>query len=155
MHQMGGGQLYIALQLVQALIAPAIAAVFILGIASKFVSPVSGLIGLLTGFLLGLSRLILQTMDEVNGAVYPAPIQAFVDINWLYFAFLLFVFTCVVVLAVSLVTPKASAEKIAGLTADTVTPEQHAAVRASYGTWDVIHSVAILSIIAGVYIYFW
>ena len=38
---------------------------------------------------------------------------------------------------------------------DTIAPEQHAEVRASYGVWDIVHSGAILSIIAGVYFYFW
>ena len=30
-----------------------------------------------------------------SGVEWPALMQAFVDINWLYFSFLLFVFTCV------------------------------------------------------------
>lgn len=155
MHQMGGGQLYAALQLVQALLAPAIAAVFMLGILSKHVTPHSGLVGLVSGFVVGLSRLVLQTTSEIGGAVYPPLVQAFVDINWLYFAFLLFSFTCVVVLLVSLVTPKAPREKINGLTIDTVTPGQHAEVRASYSVWDAVHSITVLAIIAGVYVYFW
>jgi SSS family solute:Na+ symporter len=155
MRVIGGGQLYAALQLVQALLAPAIAAVFMMGIASKFVTPISGLIGLVAGFSIGLTRLILQTSHEIAGATYPPLVQAFVDINWLYFAFLLFAFSCLVVLAVSTVTPKASAEKLAGLTADTITPAQHAEVRTSYGLWDIAHSAAILVIIGAVYVYFW
>jgi SSS family solute:Na+ symporter len=153
--QLSGGQLYAALQLVQSLIAPAIAAVFLLGIASRAVSPVSGLVGLIAGFLVGMTRLFLQTAHDFTGAVYPPVIQAFVDINWLYFAFLLFVFTCVVILVVSAFTPKADPARIAGLTRDTLSPEQRAEVRASYGVWDVVHSCVILAIIAGVYIYFW
>ncbi len=154
MRVIGGGQLYAALQLVQALLAPAIAAVFVLGILSKHVSPISGLVGLVVGFAVGLSRLVLQTIHEVNGVTYPSAVQTFVDVNWLYFAFLLFAFTCLIVIAVSLVTPKASPERLAGLTRDTITQDQRAEVRASYGVWDVVHSVAIIAIIAGVYVYF-
>jgi SSS family solute:Na+ symporter len=152
--QISDGQLYAALQLVQALIAPAIAAVFVLGIASKHVSPISGLAGLISGFAVGMTRLFLQTSSDA-GATYTGAVQTFVDINWLYFAFLLFAFTCIVILVVSAFTPKADPAKLAGLTRDTVTPEQRAEVRASYGVWDIVHSVAILAIIAGVYIYFW
>jgi SSS family solute:Na+ symporter len=152
--QISDGQLYAALQLVQALIAPAIAAVFVLGIASKYVSPISGLVGLISGFVVGMTRLFLQTSSDA-GATYSGALQAFVNVNWLYFAFLLFVFTCLVILTVSTFTPKADPAKLVGLTRDTVTPEQKAEVRASYGVWDIAHSIAILAIIAGVYIYFW
>lgn len=153
--QISDGQLYAALQLVQSLIAPAIAAVFLLGVASRAVSPISGLVGLIAGFLVGMTRLFLQTSHDFSGVTYPPVIQAFVDINWLYFAFLLFVFTCLVILLVSAFTPKADPEKLVGLTRETVTAEQRAAVRASYSVWDIVHSCIILAIIAGVYIYFW
>jgi Na+/proline symporter len=134
---------------------PAIAAVFMLGILSKQVSPQSGLVGLVAGFALGMTRLVLQTLHETTGASFADPVQAFVDVNWLYFAFLLFVFTCLVVLAVSLVTPPAAPGRMAGLTRDTITPEQRAEVRASYDAWDIAHSAAILAVIASVYLYFW
>ena len=52
-------------------------------------------------------RLVLQAMHERDGIEWPWLIQAFVDINWLYFSFLLFVFTCVLIFAVSQFTPKA------------------------------------------------
>ena len=149
------GQLYAALQFVQSLLAPAIAAVFLLGIASKWVTPISGLVGLVAGFSVGMARLVLQTLNQAGEIAYPAPIQVFVDINWLYFAAMLFGFTCLVVLAVSAVTPKAPPEKIAGLTLDSVSAEDRAAVRASYGAWEIAHSAIILAIIAGVYAYFW
>lgn len=155
MQQIGGGQLYGYLQTVQALLAPSIAAVFTLGIASKFVSPASGLIGILTGFVLGMSRLFLQANHEMAGVTYGPLIQGFVDLNWLYFSFLLFVFTCLLILAVSAVTKKAPEAKLAGLTYDTITPEQRAEVKASYSVMDIVHSVMILGIIAAIYVYFW
>jgi SSS family solute:Na+ symporter len=155
MQRIGGGQLYSSLQLMQAMLAPSIAAVFMLGILSKHVTPSSGLWGLLAGFAAGLARLFLQAGAEAGGAAYPAPIQAFVDVNWLYFGFLLFVFSCLVILAVSAFTVKGSAAKLSGLTYQTITPAQHAEVRASYSAWDVVHSVIIVGIIAGVYVYFW
>ena len=52
-------------------------------------------------------------------------------------------------------TLKAPAEKLAGLTYGTVTREQVEEDRDSYGFWQIFHTVAILAIIAGIYIYFW
>jgi SSS family solute:Na+ symporter len=149
------GGLYTYLQLVQSLIAPAIAAVFMLGIFSSRVTPKSGLIGLSTGFVLGMLRLILQATHETQGIEWPSFIQAFVDVNWLYFSFLLFVFTCVLILVVSKFTPPAPAEQVAGLTYKSVSAQQNADDRQTYGFWEIFHSCVIVGIIAAIYIYFW
>jgi len=155
LQDLGKGQLYTYLQLVQSLLAPSIAAVFMLGIFSRGVTPHSGLIGIVTGFIVGMLRLVLQAMHEMYHIEWPGFVQAFVDINWLYFSFLLFVFTCVLIFAVSAVTPKAPPEQLAGLTYGSVTKEQDAATRASFGFWEIFHTGVILAIIAGIYIYFW
>jgi SSS family solute:Na+ symporter len=155
LQDLGKGQLYTYLQLVQSLLAPSIAAVFMLGIFSHGVTPTSGMIGIVSGFVIGMSRLVLQATHEMYGIQWPGLIQAFVDINWLYFSFLLFVFTCAVIFAVSLVTPKALEEQIAGLTYRSVTREQTAGDRESYGFWEIFHTVVIVGLIAAIYIYFW
>jgi solute:Na+ symporter, SSS family len=155
LQDLGKGQLYTYLQLVQSLLAPSIAAVFMLGIFSRGVTPHSGLIGIVTGFVVGMLRLVLQATHEMYHIEWPGLVQAFVDINWLYFSFLLFVFTCVLIFAVSAVSPKAPPEQLAGLTYGSVTKEQNAATRASFGFWEFFHTGVILAIIAGIYIYFW
>src|SRR3954470_15616994 len=119
-------QLYSYLQLVQSLLAPGIAAVFMAGIFSRRVTPKSGFIGLATGFGLGMVRLLLQALDRSFGVQLPGLLKAMVDLNWLYFSFLLFAFTCAVIFAVSAVTPKASPEQLAGLTYRSVTSAQNA-----------------------------
>jgi SSS family solute:Na+ symporter len=53
------------------------------------------------------------------------------------------------------VTKKAPPEQLAGLTYGSVTQEQDAATRASFGFWELFHTGVILAIIAGIYIYFW
>jgi solute:Na+ symporter, SSS family len=151
---LGRGSLYGYLQLVQSLLAPAIAAVFMLGIFSKGVTPQSGLVALIVGFLIGVSRLILQGTHETMHIDYGF-VQPLVDMNWLYFSFGLFVFTCVLILLVSQVTPGAPAEQIAGLTYSSITPQQKAEERASYGLSEIVHTCVVLAIIAGVYVYFW
>ena len=148
-------QLYSYLQLVQSLLAPGIAAVFMAGIFSRRVTPKSGLVGLATGFTLGMLRLLLQALHQSAGVEWPSLIQLFVDINWLYFSFLLFVFTCMVIFAVSQVTPKAPPEQIEGLTWRTVSREAVAAERGTYGFWEIFHTCVIVGIVVTIYVYFW
>jgi len=155
LQDLGKGQLYTYLQLVQSLLAPSIAAVFMLGIFSSGVTPRSGLYGIAAGFVLGMSRLVLQATHEMYGIRWPGLLQDFVDLNWLYFSFFLFAFTCLLIFGVSLVTTKATPGQLAGLTYGSVTPEQHAEDRTSYGFWEIFHTCVILAIIAGIYIYFW
>jgi SSS family solute:Na+ symporter len=78
-----------------------------------------------------------------------------VDINWLYFSFMLFVFTCIVIAVVSKFTPKASTEQLVGLTYSSVSAQHQASDRQSYGFWEVFHTVVILGIIISIYVYFW
>lgn len=154
LQSLGNGSLYSYIQLVQSMIAPAIAAVFMLGIFSKGVTPISGLVGLVVGATVGLTRLGLQATHELMGVDYGA-LQPLIDVNSLYFCFILFVFTCFTIFVVSMVTPKAAPEKIAGLTYGSITPEQAAEEKASYGFWEIFHTCVVLAIIAGIYIFFW
>jgi SSS family solute:Na+ symporter len=155
LQDLGKGQLYTYLQLVQSLLAPSIAAVFMAGIFSSYVTPKSGLVGIVTGFIIGMLRLVLQAMHETQGVEWPSLIQAFVDINWLYFSFFLFVFTGVLIWVVSQFTPKASAEQMQGLTYSSVSAAQNADDRLTFGFWEIFHTCVILGIIASIYIYFW
>jgi solute:Na+ symporter, SSS family len=148
-------QLYSYLQLVQSLLAPGIAAVFMAGIFSRRVTPKSGLVGLAVGFGIGMLRLFLQGLHGIAGIEWPGPIQVFVDVNWLYFSFLLFVFTCAVIFVVSQFTPKASVEQIAGLTYRSVSAQQSSQDRQSFGFWEIFHTCVISGIILTIYIYFW
>ena len=68
-----GKVLYAYLQDVQSLLAPGIAAVFLLGIVSKRTTPAAGLIGLATGFILGMTRLGLKVFAagiNPDGMIY-------------------------------------------------------------------------------------
>ena len=87
-----------------------------LGIFAHGVTPKSGLYGIVAGFVIGMGRLVLQALHERQGIEWPAWIQVFVDINWLYFSFLLFAFTCALIFTVSQFTPKAPEQQLAGLT---------------------------------------
>lgn len=68
---------------------------------------------------------------------FPEPVGTLVSINWLYFTFFLFVFTCLLIFAVSAVTKRATAEQLQGLTFAPLTPEQRVEERRSYDAWDI------------------
>jgi hypothetical protein len=101
-------------------------------------------------------RLVLQATHEMYHVEWPGIVQAFVDINWLYFSFLLFVFTCVLIFAVSAVTPKAPPEQLAGpdLRLGHARSRMPPPRRVSDSGRSFTPGV-ILAIIAGIYIYFW
>ncbi len=150
-----GDVLYTYLQDVQSVLAPGIAAAFLLGVCWKRTSAKGGMWGLLSGMIIGLTRL--------GAKVYYSNVEAadslfkylFFDLNWLFFCGWMFLFCIIVVIVVSLATEAPSAAKIQGLVFGTATPEQKAETRASWNHWDIIHTVIILCITAAFYIYFW
>ena len=148
-----GDNLYVALQRVQSLIAPAIVAVFFLGIFWNRITPAAGFWGLVSGFAAGMLGLVLLFVPAV--AESNALFAAIASLNWLYYCCVLLIFTIAVMVVISLLTkPKTDAE-LDGLTYSSVTPEQKAEVKASIGTWDYINSAIIIGIIVVVYITFW
>ena len=76
------------------------------------------------------------------------------DINFLYFCIYLFIFSVIVMVTVSLLTPKPSDEQIRGLTFATTVAEDKAASRASWNKWDVILSLIVLAIVVSIFTYF-
>ncbi|MDE6800223.1 MAG: Na+/glucose cotransporter, partial [Phocaeicola sp.] len=151
-----GDVLYTYLQDVQSVLAPGIAAAFLLGICWKRTSSQGGMWGLLSGMIIGLTRLgakvYYSNVTDASDNIFK---YLFYDMNWLFFCGWMFLFCMIVVILVSLSTEAPSAEKIQGLVFGTSTPEQKAATRASWDHWDIIHSVIILGITAAFYWYFW
>lgn len=143
-----GAVLYEYLQNVQSLIAPAIAAVFLLGVFSRRITPKAGEWGLLIGFLVGMFRLILMIFK-------PASFSWLLNINWLHFCVFLFFFTIVVMILISLFTPKATEEQLKNLTYRSQTPEQIKEIKESWNAWDVVTSLIVVGICVAFYVYFW
>jgi len=144
------GSLYEYLQNVQAFIAPPITAVFLLGIFWKRINGKGALSALVTGFILGMIKLTLETVAKGADGFW----GAVADFNFLYFAPLLFAFSVILMIVVSLLTKAPSEEQLKGLTFASLTEEDKKASRASWNKWDVIHTVIILGIIVAVMIYF-
>ena len=151
-----GDVLYAYLQDVQSVLAPGIASAFLLGICWKRASAKGGMWGLLSGIIIGLTRLgakiYYSNVTDASDNWFKA---VFFDFNWLYFCGVMLVFCCLVVIFVSLITEAPDEKKIQGLVFGTSTPEQRAATRASWTKWDVINSIIILGITVAFYIYFW
>jgi SSS family solute:Na+ symporter len=149
-----GKVLYAYLQDVQSLLAPGIAAVFLLGISSKKITPKAGFFGLLTGFILGMTRLGLKVfgtgLSETN-IFY----TIFLKLNWLHYEIVLFFLVIVLMIVVSLFTPKAEPLRIRGLYFGSATAEEKAITRASWNNWDLLFSGIIIVVIIAFYIYFW
>ncbi|KJF45662.1 sodium:solute symporter [Draconibacterium sediminis] len=151
-----GNVLYEYLQDVQSVLAPGIAAAFLLGITWKRASAEGGFWGLMSGFIIGITRLGAKVYYEnVEGAADNLFKSLFFDMNWLFFCGWMLLVCLVVVIVVSLLTKAPSAEKIQGLVFGTNTPEQKAATRASWNGWDVFHTAVILGLTVAFYIYFW
>jgi SSS family solute:Na+ symporter len=151
-----GDVLYTYLQDVQSVLAPGIAAAFLLGVTWKRTSAKGGMWGLITGLIIGLTRLGANVFYSNNpDAAQTLFKYIFYDVNWLFFCGWMFLFCIVIIVVVSLFTEAPSEEKIQGLVFGTATPEQKAVTRASWNHWDIIHTVIILGITVAFYIYFW
>jgi solute:Na+ symporter, SSS family len=149
-----GQVLYAYLQDVQSLLSPGIASVFLLGVFWKRASPAGGFMGLLTGFVLGMTRLAANVMEphlNPDGLFYRIILQP----NWLHYSIYLFFLCIAVIVVVSLLTKPADASKTVGLTYGSANEEQKRETRESWNKWDVIHTAIILGVITLFYIYFW
>jgi solute:Na+ symporter, SSS family len=111
-------QLYVYLQSVQAYVSPPIAVVFLLGITWKRINGQGALVSLLTGFVLGALRFILEV--RYAGKLPGGFLGWFVGMNFLHFAILLFVVCLVILIMVSLLTPAPATARVAGLTLQTI-----------------------------------
>jgi SSS family solute:Na+ symporter len=149
-----GKVLYEYLQDVQSLLAPGIAAVFLLGIISKKTTPAAGIWGLVIGFTLGMIRLGLKIFEGSVGddsLLY----TVFLSHNWLHYEIYLFVIVIAAMVVISYFTERKDPNTIIGLTIGSASAEQRAETRASYNYWDMINSAIIITIILIFYAYFW
>jgi len=149
-----GKFLYAYLQDVQSMLAPGIAAVFLLGILSKRTTPKAGFIGLLIGFVLGMTRLgfkIFGTGMSQDGIFY----SIFVKMNGYNYEVILFFLVIILMMIISYFTPKADPVAIKGLYVGSATAEQKALTRASYNNWDLLFSGIIIAVVIAFYAYFW
>ncbi|MCD4785675.1 MAG: sodium:solute symporter [Candidatus Eremiobacteraeota bacterium] len=104
-------QLFVYLQSVQAYISPPIAVVFLVGLLWKRVNGKGALAALISGFVLGAFRFIVE-LGVKGGWVTNALLIKLAKINFLHFAIILFVISGAILIIVSLLTEKPSEEKL-------------------------------------------
>ncbi|MBD5276805.1 MAG: sodium/solute symporter [Bacteroides sp.] len=152
-----GDVLYLYLQDVQSVLAPGIAAAFLVGVLWKRATAQGGMWALISGLVIGLCRLGAKVYYSNADAVAQGGLfkYLFFDVNWLFFCGWMLVFCLAVAVVVSLFTKAPEPEKIRGLVFGTSTAEQRAVTRAGWNHWDVIHTCIILGITAAFYYYFW
>jgi SSS family solute:Na+ symporter len=157
-------QLFIYLQSVQAYISPPIAVCFIFGILWPRMNGTGAISSLLSGFVLGALRFVLEVLDK-SGHFQVSAIRWLLDINFLHYAILMFVACSVVLIAVSLMTPAPTPEKLAGLTFATVdlkldgfAPVGHrvhlARETAFERNMNIAFSALLIATVIGLWIYF-
>jgi SSS family solute:Na+ symporter len=157
-------QLFIYLQSVQAYISPPIAVCFIFGILWPRMNGTGAISSLLSGFVLGALRFVLEVLDK-SGHFQVAAIRWLLDINFLHYAILMFVACTVVLIAVSLMTPAPTPEKLAGLTfatvdlkLDGIAPVGHrvhlARETAFERNMNIAFSALLIATVVGLWIYF-
>lgn len=110
-------RMYVYLQSVQAYISPPIAAVFLFGLFWKRVNGKGAISALLTGFVLGSLRLILEINNKIN-TIENKILHSIATINFLHYAVILFIISVLVLVIVSLLTGQPSEKQLEGLIFD-------------------------------------
>src|SRR5574344_1661661 len=153
---MNMGNLYSYLQGIQSLLAPAMVAVFTLGIFSKKITPKAGEWGLIGGFVIGMVRLLTNVITNsgetvMNGAFWSSTAW-FWQTNWLIFECWLLVAIVILMIVVSFFTAAPSSEQVA---ANPFTGSYKKLIKESFYVWDIVATLGVVALCAAFYYYFW
>ena len=151
------GSLYDYLQGIQSLLAPAMVAVFALGIFSKKITPKAGETAMIVGFLIGMLRLLTNILTNTGKDVmtgwflgkynfgFGRQTGLFLKYGYLYSS-------CCLMVVVSCFTPAPTAKQVEAIT---FTGSYKELIRKSWNKWDVITSLGVVLLCALFYAYFW
>ena len=157
MEKIGGGVMYQYLQNVQSYIAPPVTAVFLLGIIWKRVNAEAAITTLLAGLILLILRLgseiyyqpMIASGELVNNFMF-----AFATVNFSHMAILMFIFSVLLCISVSILTSPPNYTKISGLSYGTLSQNHRKENRESYDTVDIILSIILIIIVVSILSYF-
>jgi len=163
----GARGLYFYLQSVQGYLAPPIFVVFFFGVFWKRLNAKGCLWALITGLVLGLFRMLVDTpvalgmFGYVDAAQTVAKGYAEGSFLWIinniffqYFSVLITVISIAVMVIVSYMTKEPDYERIKSLTFGTRTAEDRRLIRLSWNWRDVLASAFVLACILAAYLYF-
>jgi SSS family solute:Na+ symporter len=153
----GGKGLYDYLQGMQAYLAPPIFVVFFFGVFFKRLNAKGCLWALISGFILGIIRLAIDTpVKLMHGFSYPEG-SLFWIINHIFFQYysmIILAVSAIVMVVVSYMTAAPDYAKIGGLTYATRSKEDKQISRASWKPVDVILSFIVIALILAAYFFF-
>ena len=148
--------LYSYLQGIQSLLAPAMVAVFTLGIFSKKITPKAGEWGLIGGFIVGMIRLVTNVITDTGKAAMDGALWEntawFWQTNWLIFECWLLVFIVLLMVCVSIFTPAPTQAQVDAIT---FTSDFKKSIKESWGAFDIIGTLVVIGLCAAFYWYFW
>ncbi|XP_068609043.1 sodium/glucose cotransporter 1-like [Brachionichthys hirsutus] len=99
------GHLFDYIQSITSYLTPPIAAVFVLAIFCKRANETGAFYGLVIGLAIGLTRMIAEFAYGTGSCVNPSNCPTIIcGVHYLYFAIILFVVSCIIILGVSLMT---------------------------------------------------
>jgi SSS family solute:Na+ symporter len=156
----GASGLYTYLQAVQGYLAPPIFVVFFFGVFFKRLNAQGALWAMIVGFALGIFRMLVDTPVTLglgglqNGYPHGSFLWIINNIYFQYFSVLITIVSAIVMILVSYMTRELDYAQIKSLTFATVTPEDRARTRASWGWREVAGSGLVLVCILGAYLYF-
>ncbi len=157
MEKIGGGVMYQYLQNVQSYIAPPVTAVFLLGIIWKRVNAEAAITTLLAGLILLIVRLGSEIYYQpmiASGQVIDNFMFAFATVNFSHMAIMMFIFSALLCITVSILTSPPDYSKISGLSYGTLTANHRKENSESYDTVDVILSIILIIIVVSILSYF-
>ena len=147
--------LYSYLQGIQSLLAPAMVAVFTLGIFSKKITPKAGEWGLIGGFVIGMIRLITNVVTDNGNAVMEGALWEntawFWQTNWLIFECWLLVFIVLMMIVVSFFTAAPSKAQVEAIT---FSKDYRRQIRESWTVWDIVATLGVFALCGCFYWYF-
>lgn len=98
------GQLYLYIQDVASNYSPPIAAVYIMAVIFKRINEPGAFWSLMTGLLIGITRMVLNLFYPEPNCGYPDDRPAIVKLHYMYFAIFLFWITVAICVVVSVIT---------------------------------------------------
>ncbi len=155
----GAKGLYDYLQTVQGYLAPPIFVVFFFGVFNKRLNAKGCLAALVVGFAMGVFRLAVDTpvslqLEGFAGYEQGGLLWIVNNIYFQYYSLLVFLVSAAVMIVVSYLTNVPAEEKIQGLTYGTLSAEDRAKSRGSWGWGEVTASGLVLVAILAAYLYF-
>lgn len=146
------GVLYEYLQSVQTYIAPPIAAVFIMGIFHKRINAQGAFITLITGLVIGFSRIFLEILSD---SLTPGSLlHTIATINYLTFGAWFFLFCVLLIIIVSLTSSPPLESKIRNLTFQTISEQEKEVSKSAYNWIDIFISLIVVIIVVCVMFWF-